>query len=364
MNTFNLSEKKTNPEEYKVIKCIDKNSIINFSFSNIRALIDDTFDLFTSIRNEYLLVFSNLEDYNNFSLIFYDMKLQQINTKISKAHNDRIYTCRHFFDKMTCSDLIITSSFDKWIKVWNVTNYYTLIYKKRPDYDYKDNTYLLSENLLYYNQNNYLITSAYEIASQGYEILFYNIEDKNNANNNKICKVENSKDNTNYLCVYYDKEIPYIISGNLGNIKMFDFSKNKLIKIFHDNNKKVNYLSIVIKEDSNDKKFLIASSGDGFLRIWDYNTNKFVSRIKSSEKWIIGLCLLNGKFILASSADGTIKEYDLDSNILIHSFKRNIDGEEKMNDILLGVKSINFNNKNYLVSHSNNGLIELWEKTK
>jgi WD40 repeat protein len=145
---------------------------------------------------------------------------------------------------------------------------------------------------------------------------------------------------------------------------MFDFSKNKLIKIFHDNNKKVNYLSIVIKEDSNDKKFLIASSGDGFLRIWDYNTNKFVSRIKSSEKWIIGLCLLNGKFILASSADGTIKEYDLDSNILIHSFKRNVDGEEKMNDILLGVKSINFNNKNYLVSHSNNGLIELWEKTK
>lgn len=365
MNTYNISVQETNPEEYKFIKCIDNNSIINFTYSNIRALIDDTFDLFTSIRNEYLLVFSNLEDYNNFSLIFYDMKLQQINAKISKAHNDRIYTCRHFFDKITCSDLIITSSFDRWIKIWNVTNYYTLIYKKSPDYDYKHNTYLLSENLLYYNQNNYLITSAYEIGSQGYEILFYNIEDKNNVNNNnKIFKIENSKDNTNYLGVYYDKEIPYITSGNLGNIKIFDFSKNKLIKTFHDNNKKVNYLSIVIKDDSNDKKFLIASSGDGILRIWNYNTIKLISKIESSEKWIIGLCLLNEKFILASSADGTIKEYDLDSNKLVNSLKKDVDGEEEMNNILLGVKSINFNDKRYLVSHSNNGLIELWEKTK
>ena len=70
MNTIDLSMKNTNPEEYKVIKCIDSNSIINFPFSNIRALIDDTFDLFKSIKNECLLVFSNFEDYNNFSLIF------------------------------------------------------------------------------------------------------------------------------------------------------------------------------------------------------------------------------------------------------------------------------------------------------
>jgi WD40 repeat protein len=276
MGISNLSEQKNNSAEYKVIKCIDSKSIINFSYHYISAFIDGTFDLFESVRNEYLLVFSNLEDYNNFSLIFYDLKLQQVNTKISKAHNDRIYTCRHFFDKTTCSDLIITSSFDRWIKVWNVTNYYTLIYKKKPDYDYKENTYLLSEYLLYYNQNNYLITSAYEIASQGYEILFYNTEEKNDEKNNNISKIENSKDNTNYLGVYYDKEIPYITSGNLGNIKIFDFSKNKLIKEFHDNNKNVNYLRIVIKEDSNNKKILIASSSDGTLRIWYYNENKLI----------------------------------------------------------------------------------------
>ena len=235
---------------------------------------------------------------------------------------------------------------------------YINIYKKKPDYDYNQSTYLLSEYLLYYNEKNYLITSAYEIDSQGYEILFYNVGEKNDDKNNNILKIENSKDNTNYLVVYYDKEIPYIISVNLGNVKIFDFSKNKLIKTFHDNNNQVNYLSIIIKEDSNDKKSLIASSSDGFLRIWDYNKNK----IKSGKQWIIGLCLLNEKNILASSADGTIKEYDLDSNKLIHILKRNMD--EENNDVLFCVKSINFNNKNYLVSHSYNGLIELWEKAK
>ena len=131
MGVSGSSGQKNNLEEYKVIKCIDSNSIINFPYLDINAFIDGTFDLFKSIRNEYLLVFSNLENNNNFSLIFYDMKLQQVNTKISKAHNDRIYTCRHFFDKITGSDLIITSSFDKWIKVWNATNYYTLIYIKK-----------------------------------------------------------------------------------------------------------------------------------------------------------------------------------------------------------------------------------------
>ena len=354
----------SNSKEYKVIKCIDSNSIINFPNSEIVAIIDGTFDLFKSFRNEYLLVFSHMENQNNFSLIFYDMKLQQINTKISKAHTDRIYTCRHYFDKITCSDLIITSSFDRWIKIWNITNYYTLIYKKKPDYDYQVNTYLLSEYLLYHNQKNYLITSAYELGSQGYDLLFYDIEEANDDKNKKISKIENSKDNTNYLKILYDNETSYIASGNLDTIKIFDFSKNKLIKTFHDNNKQINYLSIIIKEDANGKKMLIASSFDGILRIWDYNENKLISSIKTGRLWIIGLCLLNEKYILVSSSDNTIKEFDLDSNQLVRSLKRNSDKENNMNDVLLGVKSININNKNYLVSHSNKGLIELWEKTK
>ena len=39
-------------------------------------------------------------------------------------------------------------------------------------------------------------------------------------------KMNNSMDNTNFLGVYYDNSLnPYILAGNFGNVKIFDFSK-------------------------------------------------------------------------------------------------------------------------------------------
>ena len=159
------------PIKFKVKKEITSYSHINLQNTFITANIDDTFALFKSINNKYLLIYSYSEDYKIYSLICYDLINSQNITKIAKAHDDRIYTCRHFLDKKTNSDLLITSSFDKYIKIWNLTDQYKLIYKKKPDYNYQINTYLLSENLLFYNNKNYLITSAYEIQSNGYEIL-------------------------------------------------------------------------------------------------------------------------------------------------------------------------------------------------
>lgn len=147
------------------------------------------------MNNEIFLIFSYKEEaFNYYSLICYDIKLEQINTKIAKAHENRIYTCRYFYDQINKNDLIITGSFDRWIKIWNITNNFNLLFKKKPDYDYKTNTYLLSEYLLFYNHKNYLITSAYEINSFGYEILFYDYKEKPS----EIQKIKDSQVNTNY----------------------------------------------------------------------------------------------------------------------------------------------------------------------
>ena len=51
MGVSGSSGQKNNLEEYKVIKCIDSNSIINFPYLDINAFIDGTFDLFKSIKN-------------------------------------------------------------------------------------------------------------------------------------------------------------------------------------------------------------------------------------------------------------------------------------------------------------------------
>ena len=119
------------------------------------------------------------------------------------------------------------------------------MYKLKSDYDYKINTYLLSENLLFF-QNLYIITSAYEMNSDGYEILFYDIS--KNSYQRKEIELISSKDNTNFLDIYYEKDIPYIVAGNYGNIKIFDFLKKELIEEFDEHQKKLIILVLLLKK--------------------------------------------------------------------------------------------------------------------
>ena len=358
---------KNPPKLFKVSKCISKESHINLAHSSLNAYIDNAFSIFKSIDNKYFLIFSHTPDYINYSLIIYDLIYQQIIIKRFNAHEDRIYTCRHYFYEKNKNDLLITSSFDKFIKIWNITQNFSLMYKLKPDYDYKTNTYLLAENLLFY-QNLFIITSAYEINSDGYEILFYDIS--KNSFQRKEIELINSKDNTNYLDVYYEKDTPNILAGNYENIKIFDFPKKKLIKKFHDNHKKINYYSVIIKENEIlNKKTLIATGADGILRIWDYSNSNLLHKLEDKIIKCVGLCLLNKQFILAASTEGNILEYDLYSNKLVEEFNRNNNKNYDDNDFnnykfdpLFSIKKFEINEKQYLVTHSHQGFIELWEK--
>ena len=358
------------PLNFKVKKNITSNSHINLLHSYITANIDDTFALFKAINKKYYVIYSGSEDYKIYSLFCYDLINRQNIAKIAKAHDDRIYTCRHFLDKNTNSDLLISSSFDKYIKIWNLTDNYKLIYKKKPDYVYKENTYLLSENLLFYNKNNYLITSAYEIGSEGYEILFYEIglENKNSHDSIKLNyqKINNSMDNTNFLSVYYeqyeDNFIPYILAGNYGNVKIFNFSTKTLLNTYNEDGKQINYLSIIINVNKNkDKdKNVIATGADGYLRIWDFNKNNLIHKIFcEKESWLVGLCQLNSQYILAACKDGNLKGFDLFSNTFVKSISDN--NNDNMQDSLFSVKKFEIEEKIYLVTHSKKGNLQLWE---
>ena len=239
-----------------------------------------------------------------------------------------------------------------------------LIYKKKPDYDYKENTYLLSENLLFYNNKNYIITSAYEIGSEGYEILFYDIG-LENKNKQDIQKLNNSKDNTNILSTYYenydDNFIPYILAGNYGNVKIFDFSTKSLLHTYNENGKQINYLSIIINLNKNNDKNVIATGADGFLRIWDINSTNLIHKIFcEKEKWLIGLCQLNSQYILAACADGNLKEFDLFSNTFVKSLEGN-NNNDIITDSLYSVKKYEIEGKIYLATHSKKGNLQLWE---
>ena len=198
---------------------------VNLPNSNLSAIIDRTFDVFKSLKDEYVIVFAFSLDYHNYSLIMVDIEIKKVIAHKINAHSERVFTCIHYLDEYNNRDLLITGSFDKTIKIWNISDGFQLLYEKKPDYDFQENTYLLSECLLFNNNNLYLITSAYEMYSNGYEILYYDLY--NNVQDFKY--LENSKDNTNYIETYYDDKKPLIIAANLGNVKIFDFNDKKLL---------------------------------------------------------------------------------------------------------------------------------------
>ena len=342
------------PLKFSLNKCITKHSHVNLKEVDLNAFIDRTFTVFKSIKNEYLLIYSYSEDYKNYSLKCYDILQDKKKTKVQKAHTERIFTCSHFLDKKNKRDLLITSAFDKKIKIWNITNNFQIIYEKKPDYYYQENTYLLSESILSDNANKiYLIVSAYEIESKGYDLLYYNTSQYLDWGS-----FENSRDNTNFLDVINNNKNPEIITANLGNVKIYNFQNKKLIKFFHDNNNQLNYLSAIVKYDSLNNINLIVSAGDGLLRIWDYNNpENLIQKIKIYLNiWLIGLELINERYLLAAGADGNIKEFDLKKNYMACNLNRN-----NPTDPLFTLRYININGENYLFSHSHKGLIELWK---
>ena len=168
------------PLEFKYQGTITKSAHVNLPDADLNAFIDRTFDAFKSLKNQYLLIFPYSKNYKNYSLICYDIIKNNVLFHRNDAHSERVFTCRHFLDIHNKRDLIITGSFDKTIKIWDISNNknFMLIYQKKPDYIFVENTYLLSESLLYFNKNMYLIVSAYEIYSKGYNLLYYNINSK------------------------------------------------------------------------------------------------------------------------------------------------------------------------------------------
>ena len=351
-DTFNnLTTIEDSPYRFKVKKCITRHSHVNLENSDLNAYIDKTFDVFKSIKNEYLLIYSYSENYKDYSLIGYNILKDKIVKKKVDAHKDRVFTVSHFYDRNNSSDLLLTAAFDKKIKIWNINNNFELIYKKKPDYYFRENTYLLSENILSYNNKIYLTTSAYEINSAGYYIFYYSLL------GDEIGMFKNSKDNCNFLNTYYNNNIPFIIAANCGNVKVYNFANKNLVETFHDNNFNKNYLSAIIFEYKN-KKAIISSASDGYLRIWDYNDPIIIlNKIQTySNTWIIGLDFINERYLLGACADGTIKEFDLKKDYVACSLDRN------NNDPLFVVKYINIKGEDYVFTHSFRGLIELWKE--
>ena len=307
-------------------KPININKELKFLYKNMTndsfafAALDNSFCAFNSYDNILYIVYANISK----TIIFYNLLDNKIIKEIKNAHEEYITNFRHYFDSITKIDYIISISMKNCnIKLWNINsdNYLFNIY------GYKkgklDSACFLKND----RENLILLCNSFpnkkKDKSEG--IIVFNFKGE------VIKLIENSEEATYFIDSYYDKVSlkNYIITGNKGYLKSYDFNSNKLYNKYEDNNRnnngnnnkdKIGHFSALILEDNKMVK-LISSSFDGFARIWDFHSTQLLQKINLNSRKLFGICLWDESHLLIGCEDNSIKLLNIKDLKVIAKFE-------------------------------------------
>ncbi len=320
----------TNPKNIHFLKDIVQDS---HSFEK-DSLYHHTFATFKSIENIFYLIYTNI----NNSIISYDLEKNQIINEIKQPHYSTITNLHYYFDKNKKKDLILSiSSIDSNIKLWNTQNWSILlnlenVYKEGY---IKSACFLKDENDLYIVASNFNYSYSFNIEP----IKIYDIK------GNIIKEIKESKDITFYVDSFYDNDLNknYIITGNSGNTKAFDYEENKIYHIYYkkDNIYRI-YHNILINKNENENEdiiYFIALSNDNYIRIWNFHSGEFLKAIFVqndnilSYNMLFSICAWDKNYLFAGSSDESLKLIEINSGEIvknINEFKCDIISMKKI----------------------------------
>ena len=304
----------SNPTKIQFCKDLIKKTCIFGHF-------DDLFCVFNSIYDILFLVYINI----NNSIIFYNLNDDKIVNEIRKAHNEKINNIKYFIDKINKRDLMLSvSSLDRNIKLWNINDFQCL-------YDYKNvynDGYLYSVCFLKKDDLTFIAASKNNFPGDSENIKIFDL------NGNKIIEIKESNDNTIFIDSYYDIQNSknYIITGNCGLVKSYDFNENKLYHIYQEIDD-ISFSSSLIINNKEGVLKLIESSTLGSVRIWDFHSGVLLNKIKGNY-CLYGICLWNNNYLLVGCEDRTIKILDFKKGKIIKS----LNGHQ---DYVMSIKKIN-----------------------
>ena len=305
--------------------------------------MDSTFIAFNSFHGIAHIVYAK----ENNSIINYNLTEQNIIAEIKNAHEKMITSFNYYLDKIYKKDLVMSiSAEDCNIKLWNLINWECI--------SYFQNIYLVgcifSSCFLKDNNNIYIVTS--NCADSSGPIKIYNFKEE------IIKTINNSKEETYFIDVYYEKKDDkiYIITGNKGYAKSYDYHNNKLYNKYYDRDLSKSHDSILVSECEENKEnlYLIDSCENGFITIWNFHNGAVLRKINIGYNYLEGICLWNKKYLFAGSGDNSIKLIEIKKGLIIKSL---VGHSEKV----LSIKKIE--NKKYgecLISQGNDGNIKLW----
>ena len=288
------------PINLKIHKTITSSSFLPYS-------IDNTFDVFTSLKDELLLVYSTkIKSIECFDLVKY-----KFHKTILNAHNGQILTIRHYCPKYIGKDLILSSSNgDYAVKIWDVETW-TCKFNINKIYE-KGIMYSVCILFDEYQKESFIFTS-----SDTDYIKMWSMDEK------FIKNISKTNINEKYFIdTYYDnKEYKYyLISGEMRCIKAYELNLNQLFRTYIDNNSYSEHVSAFIY-NKGDVTRLVESEFYGTVRIWNFHTGYIIQKIDVCRRTpLVSLCLWNENYLLVSCVDNTIKLVDFKNFALIKSF--------------------------------------------
>ena len=303
--------------------------------------LDNSFTVFKAINDILYLIYTN----KNRSIISYDLNEQKKMLELKNVHKSYITSFNHYFDEINKRDLIISvSKNDNNIKIWNSNNWELI----QEITSINNVGWLSSSCFLKENKQIYIITSDLNKDGDSEHIKVFDL------NGQKIKEINNSNERTYITEIFYDDILckNYIITGNKGYIKSYDYNNNQLYHKYNDNDNKEHF-SIILKKDKNIIK-LIESSGDGNIRIWNFHSNVLLAKIKC-DCAIYGICLWNDNYLFSGCSDKTIKLIELEKGLIIKSL------ESHTNKVITMKKIIHPKYGECLISQNwGKSIIKLW----
>jgi WD40 repeat protein len=267
--------------------------------------IDKVFCAFKSLSGESLVVWGTPQ----YSIEFYDLEKGKIIKTIPNAHNQTIFSCRHYVDYINNIDYIITSSYDKTVKTWDLKNFQNILNIKNPHSGY----YIYSVNILCDQKEgaNYIITSA----PNEYMKVF-------DFSGNYLRSFGQNDESTYFIDTYCDSKegVHYVINANSSDVKSYEFKTGKLYHKYKGS-PQTWHMSAIVNE-TKEQQILIESDGNGYIRMWEFHTGNLIKTIPSSVSLNLrGICLWNDDYLLAAGNDYQVKLFDLAQGKFIKSFK-------------------------------------------
>ena len=273
----------------------------------------------------------------------YDLEKDALIKSVKDAHVKDIHSCRHFVDIKNNKDLLITCSYDKSIKVWDIENL------EKPLIDIQNahsNGFIFTSCILSHEKipENHIISGADDENIK--------IFDFNGKFLDKSVKVS---DYVNLLDVYYYKREKKfcIINANSHDIRIYNFDDLKIYKTYIEKNSSSHAHVIVYENEKEDKVLLIDSDMKGFIHIWDFDTEECLKTI-FLQTIINGICFWNEQYIACTGRDKKIKIVDIKEAKIV----RLITGHEKET---ISVQKVNIPKYgDCLVSHGKDGFLKVW----